>query len=179
MSARWSGNEAHRRRAGMTEKAGDRRDEQHGDDRSTCMNSKASFLHKHKKLLKHLNYKDRAFKKQRYKLNVHQTRHSCRARAIWGLKHTWHAATKSSQYRNLMINMKSTRIYRKNKGSREHMGRRSAGKWKMTLSPVWQRSGLRWEINTGILVLNITSYHPSIQKNLLWIMQQRSIFREK
>lgn len=45
----------------------------------------------------------------------------------------------------------------------------------MVLSPE-ERSGLRWEINTGTLVLNITSYHPSIQNNLIWITQQGSIF---
>lgn len=33
-----------------------------GEDRTTCLNSKASFLRKHKKLLKHLNYKDSALK---------------------------------------------------------------------------------------------------------------------
>lgn len=38
----------------------------------------------------------------------------------------------------------------------------------MAPSPVWQ-SGLQWEINTGTLVLNITSYHPSIQNNVIWI----------
>lgn len=50
-----------------------------GEDRTTCLNSKASFLRKHKNLLKHLNYKDSALKEQRYKLNIHQTRCSCRA----------------------------------------------------------------------------------------------------